>query len=98
MDDKMVTIVDAALAQMAVNIEEIRRALVVTGQITPEIATQNSQKTVVNTQLREVASQGYMSGRWLRRDGDGYGTLTAIPKPSAPLLGDSIGHRKTGDL
>ena len=95
----MVTIFDAALAQMAMNIEEMRRALVVTGQITPEISTQNTQRTTVNTQLREVASQGYMSGRWHRRDGDGYGTLTAIPKPTAALPGDSIGgHRKAGDL
>ena len=94
MDDKMVTIFDAALAQMAMTIEEMRRAMVVTGQIPPEISTQNTQKTVVSTQLREMAARDYMSGRWVRRDGDIYGLH---PGPRA-ITSEPSGDGKTGNL
>jgi hypothetical protein len=94
MDDKIIASIDASLAQMLVTIEEIRRALIVTGNITAETSVQNLQKTYANRELREAASKEYMSGRWVRRDGDAYGKPAAV----TPLIGDASANRKAGDL
>jgi hypothetical protein len=101
LDDKIITAIDASLAQMVTSLEEIRRALVVAGGVTPEASVQNLQKSYANRELREAASKDYMSGRWVRRDGDIYGAPAATPyKPAAvtPLVGDASANRKTGDL
>jgi hypothetical protein len=99
MDDKIIAAIDASLAQVVTAIEEIRRSLVVCGAVPAETSVQNLQKTYANRELREVASKEYMSGRWVRRDGDIFG---AHPAPKAvtltPLVGDTSANRKTGDL
>jgi hypothetical protein len=100
MDDKMIAAIDASLAQMLTTLEEIRRALVVAGGVTPEASVQNLQKSYANRELREAASKDYMSGRWVRRDGDIFGVHPAPTKSATltPLVGDASANRKTGDL
>lgn len=95
MDDKIIAAIDASLAQVVTAIEEIRRSLVVCGAVPAETSVQNLQKTYANRELREVASKEYMSGRWVRRDGDGYGAVAA-PKLTSLVAGNA--DRKTGDL
>jgi hypothetical protein len=96
MDDKIIASIDASLAQMLTTIEEIRRALVVCGAVAPETSVQNLQKSYANRELREAASKEYMSGRWVRRDGDAYGKPVAV----TPLIGagGENPNRKAGDL
>lgn len=99
MDDKIIAAIDASLAQVVTAIEEIRRSLVVCGAVPAETSVQNLQKTYANRELREVASKEYMSGRWVRRDGDGYGSPFTKPVAAVtPLVGGPSADRKTGDL
>jgi hypothetical protein len=102
MDDKIIAAIDASLAQVVTAIEEIRRSLVVCGAVPAETSVQNLQKTYANRELREVASKEYMSGRWVRRDGDGLynAPIAARPVAIAPTMvtGDTSANRKTGDL
>lgn len=100
MDDKIIAAIDASLAQMVTTLEEIRRSLVVCGGVTAETSVQNLQKSYANRELREASAKEYISGRWVRRDGDGLYNAPAAPRPTTvtPLVGDTSANRKTGDL
>lgn len=94
MDDKVLAALYATLAQVNLAVEEMLRALEVTGAVTPE-GSSPLQKIQTNRELREAASKEYMSGRWVRRDGDAYAaTPGTLPKPTMVVNAD----RKAGDL
>lgn len=93
MDDKVLAALYATLAQVNLAVEEMLRALEVTGAVTPE-GSSPLQKIQTNRELREAASKEYMSGRWVRRDGDAYAVPGALPKPTMVVNAD----RKAGDL
>ena len=81
MDDKILVTVDTMLAQAIEALLECRRALVVSGSISPEQAVRS---------LRAATDQGYMSGRWRRRDGDIFGIASqAVKAPGEKPDADS---------
>lgn len=69
MDDKILAHMDLMLAQAIAALAECRRALVVSGAVTPEQSVRNQSQLDAGA----TASQTYMSGRWHRRDGNIFG-------------------------
>jgi hypothetical protein len=95
MDDKILAQIYATLAQVGLAIEDVLRTLELAGVTATEDSTSMLHKIQANRELREAASKEYMSGRWVRRDGDSYGPA---PKPAIVPFGDASANRKTGDL
>lgn len=66
--------IDKLLAQMQVDLAELRQAMMVVSAIPPEMMVENSRRARRSELVTKVV-QGLMSGRWHRRDGDSYGIV-----------------------
>jgi hypothetical protein len=78
MDDKVLVAIDNTLAKIIQTMIEIRKALVETDNISIESSVRNSQNAGISQ-----PPQPFMSGRWHRRNGDGF--VVDPDNPPKPL-------------
>jgi hypothetical protein len=75
MDDKLLGEIDRLLAQMQFVIQEIRSALpIVLSDADKHVKASGVLRQALRTQVS--AASRFMSGRWVRRDGDVYGIVS----------------------